>query len=219
MLAKTIPIRFIHSALAAVLALLACLHGSLGSASQQGNISRSVEDYLPPSVSLVRADGRAVQFASLVDGSRPVVLEFFYTSCTTICGMQSATLSHAQAELGRNAVLVSISIDPEYDTPARLSAYASNFKPGPNWYMLTGRRADIMKILTAFDARPYGDNKMLHQPFIFIRPASGRQWVRLEGMVNSRQIVSEFRQALADPTPPSSTMTSLRESFNRLMGG
>lgn len=211
--------RSFRFALLGAFALTLGISGSSGMASQQANVSKSVADYVPPSVSLVRADGEKVQFSSLVDGSRPVVLEFFYTSCTTICGMQSATLAHAQEDLGPRAILVSVSIDPEYDTPARLETYASNFQPGPNWYMLTGRRLDILKILSAFDARPLGDNKMLHQPYIFIRPASGRQWVRLEGLADSKRLVSEYRQALANPTPPTSTLTSIRESLNRLMGG
>lgn len=206
-------------ALLGALALASGLSGSVCNAAQQANVSKIVADYVPPSVSLVRADGKRIEFASLVNGSRPVVLEFFFTSCTTICGMQSATLAHAQDNLGPKAVLVSVTIDPEFDTPARLDSYASNFDPGPNWYMLTGNRLDILKILTAFDARPLGDNKMLHQPYIFIRPASGRQWVRLEGLVNSKRLVSEYRLALANPTPPSSTLTRIRESLNRLMGG
>lgn len=195
------------------------LTGSAGTASQRANISKSVADYVSPSVSLIRADGKTFEFASLVDGSRPVVLEFFYTSCTTICGLQSATFARAQKRLSPKAILVSVTIDPEYDTPARLRNYASNFEPGPNWYMLTGRRLDILKILSAFDARPLGDNKMLHRPYIFIRPASGRQWVRLEGLVDSKRLESEFRLAVAEPTPPSSTLTNIKEYLSRLVDG
>lgn len=181
-------------------------------------VARSVQDYVAPPVSLVKSDSNPVSFADLVDGSRPVVLEFFYTSCTTICGMQASTLALARKGLAKNAISISITIDPEYDTALRLKQYGSNFNPGSNWFLLTGRRSDIQRVLTAFDARPFADNKMLHRPIVFIRPAKGRQWVRLDGLATADQIVAAYKDAVRRPPPASSTLSSLHESFNRLIG-
>ncbi len=200
------------------LAIISCIAMTSVSAGSQSNISRTFADYIPPSVTLVKTTKKPVSFAHLVDGSRPVVLEFFYTSCTTICGMQTSTLAGAQKGLGKGVTIVSVSIDPEYETPTRLREYSSNFPVGANWHILTGKRSDITRILTAFDARPFGDNKMLHRPYVFIRPAAGRQWVRLEGLANSKHIVAEVRSAIAHPPPKSSTMVGLRKSINRMIG-
>lgn len=188
------------------------------SAGSQSNVERTYADYIAPNVELVKTTKKPVSFTALVEGSRPVVLEFFYTSCTTICGTQTSTLAGARKQLGSGVTFVSVSIDPEYDTPARLSEYASNFPAGGNWHVLTGKRADITRILTAFDARPFGDNKMLHRPYVFIRPANGHQWVRIEGLATSKHIAAEVREAIANPPPKSSTWVKLRQSVNRMMG-
>lgn len=200
------------------LTAILCAAMTSASAGSQSNISRTYADYVPPAVNLVKISKKPVSFVNLVDGSHPVVLEFFYTSCTTICGMQTSTLAGAQKGLSKGVTLISISIDPEYDTPARLREYASNFPVGVNWHILTGKRSDVTRILTAFDARPFGDNKMLHRPYVFIRPASDRQWVRLEGLASSKQIVDEVRNATAHPPPKSSTWVGLRKSINRMIG-
>ena len=178
---------------------------------------RSFVDYVTPSVTLQRSDGHAVPLASLLDGSHPVVLEFFYTSCSTICGLQASALALARKKLDSSTLFVSITLDPEYDTPARLAAYGSNFPVGPRWYLLTGRRADIQQVLTAFDARPFADNKMLHRPLVFIRPARGHQWVRIEGLTNSDQIAREVRDAVAHPPPSMSFLASAHEKLNLMM--
>lgn len=206
-----------------LLGLAACLSmgaavSSSARADAQAALAKSYRDYVAPPVTLLAVDGKATSFADLVDGSRPVVLEFFYTSCTTICGMQASTLALARKGLGPRTLLVSVTIDPEYDTPARLKQYGSNFDAGPNWRLLTGRRSDIQKILTAFDARPYGDNKMLHRPITYIRPAKGRQWVRIDGLATAKQIIGEYKDAIGRPPPESSTLNSIHESLNRFIG-
>ena len=178
---------------------------------------RSYVEYVTPSVTLQRSDGNKVPLATLLDGSHPVVLEFFYTSCTTICGLQASALALTRKKLDPSTMFVSITLDPEYDTPARLAAYAGNFPVGPQWYLLTGRRADIQQVLTAFDARPFGDNKMLHRPLVFIRLARGCQWVRVEGLTNSNQIAREVRDAVAHPPPSMSFLASAREKLNLIM--
>lgn len=207
-----------RSAHAFKLAMVICAALAPASAGSQSNITRTYADYIAPSVNLVKTSKKPVSFTGLVEGTRPVVLEFFYTSCTTICGMQTSALAGARKALGTGITFVSVSIDPEYDTPARLSEYASNFPAGPNWHILTGKRSDITRILTAFKARPFGDNKMLHRPYIFIRPADGHQWVRLEGLANSKHIAAEVRSAIANPPPKSSTWIGVRKSINRMIG-
>lgn len=201
------------SRLAPVVALLVSVVPTIAQQVDQ----RSYVEYVTPSVTLQRSDGHKVPLAGLLDGSHPVVLEFFYTSCSTICGLQASALALTRKKLDPATIFVSITLDPEYDTPARLAAYGSNFPVGPHWYLLTGRRADIQQVLTAFDARPFGDNKMLHRPLVFIRPARGRQWVRIEGLTNSDQIAREVRDAVAHPPPAMSFLASAREKLNLMM--
>ena len=132
--------------------------------------------YTIPDVKLVDADGAAVPLRSeLADQDRPVILNFIFTSCTAICPVMSATFSQVQAALGpeREAVrMVSISIDPEQDTPAALKAYAGKFGARPQWQMLTGSLDDSIAVQRAFDV--YRGDKMNHQPATFLRAGAGQ---------------------------------------------
>jgi protein SCO1/2 len=212
--------RFCRRAFLAALGI-ALLNGSValpGEMRAPGSFARQTAAYDPPRVSLVDSSGRTVPLADLLGGNRPVVLEFFYTTCTTICGLQSSSLSNARAALGDNCTLISISIDPEFDTAAKLRAYARIYQIKSNWHLLTGRRADIQAVLTAFDARPYGDNKMLHKPYVFIHTAPDRQWIRLEGLLSGPEIVGEYREALRHPPPVAAANNGIVASLLRWAG-
>jgi protein SCO1/2 len=114
----------------------------------------STADYALPAVTLVRDDGQTVSLRNELDDGRPVVLTFIYTSCTSICPLVSQTLSQLQSELGpaRNRVhMVSISIDPEHDTPSRLREYATKFGAGPSWQHYTGTVAASIATQRAFN--------------------------------------------------------------------
>ncbi len=164
------------------------------------DVVRTTATYAIPRVNLVDMHGSDVQLDRLLAENKPAIVEFFFTSCTSICGLQSLGLSDAQAGLaatGIDCVLLSISIDPEFDTPERMLEYAANFEPGPNWHLLTARQRDIEQVMSAFDARYPGNNKMLHQPLTYIRPSPDRPWHRIEGLLGGNDLVAEFTDVLS----------------------
>jgi protein SCO1 len=155
--------------------------------------ARSVVSYQIPDVQLVRDDGKLVGLRGELDDGRPVILVFIYTSCTTVCPLTSHTLSELQSKLGtaRNRVhLVSISIDPEQDTPARLRQYAKTFNAGPDWQHYTGTLAASEAAQRAFDV--YRGAKMDHSPATLIRLAPGAPWVRIDGFATADQLYAEL---------------------------
>ena len=104
-------------------------------------VQRSEAQYTAPEVTLVRDDGKTVSLPVELDDGRPVLMNFIYTSCTTICPLTSQVFGQFQKRLGgaRDSVhLVSISIDPEQDTPARLRIYARQFDAARSWDHYTG---------------------------------------------------------------------------------
>lgn len=157
---------------------------------------RTQAAYTVPDVKLVNADGARVLLRSeLAEQDKPVVLNFIFTTCGAICPVMSATFSRVQAALGpeRDAVrMLSISIDPEEDTPAALKAYAGKYGAGPQWQMLTGSLDDSIAVQRAFDV--YRGDKMNHQPATFLRAAPGQPWVRLDGFASADDILREVRQ-------------------------
>lgn len=155
----------------------------------------SQEAYRLPEVRVIRMDGSPADFVRELDASgRPTVLNFIYTSCTTVCPMTTQTLSGFQQKLGKErgeVNLVSVSIDPEYDTPERLSAYAQRFGAQPGWQFYTASPRASVAIQRAFGA--YRGDKMNHTPTTFFRQAPGKPWVRVDGMASADDLMQVYR--------------------------
>ncbi|WP_415859526.1 SCO family protein [Burkholderia sp. BCC1972] len=154
--------------------------------------------YATPTVQLVRDDGQSVSLAKELDDGRPVILTFVYTSCTTICPMISQTLEQLQGELGadRDKVhIMSISIDPEADTPERLRTYAARFDAGPEWQHYTGTVDASVAAQRAFNV--YRGDKMNHTPVTFVRAAPGQAWLRIDGFATPTELLAAYRDVVA----------------------
>ena len=160
----------------------------------EARYTRSPADFRPPDVTLVDQAGARVRLADELAASGPVLLQFIFTSCSTICPVMSGTFAAVQEQLPE-ALLVSISIDPDVDTPLRLAEYARRFKAGSRWRLLGGRSEDVIAVESAFGA--YRGNKMRHEPLTFIRAGPRRPWLRLEGFPSAAELAAEVRLAAA----------------------
>ncbi len=177
----------------ALLAFAAAMTIGLATTSATTGANRSIADYTVPQVTLVRDDGKRVSLPDELNDGRPVVMDFFFTSCTTICPLLSQTLARLQDRLGaeRDRVhIVSISIDPEEDTPARLTEYAKRYKAGPEWRHYTGTEQAIIATAKAFNA--YRGDKMSHTPLTLLRLAPGKPWIRFDGFATPEQLMQEL---------------------------
>jgi protein SCO1/2 len=157
-------------------------------------VTRSTANYMAPDIVLVRSDGARVSFARELDDGRPVLLDFIYTTCTTICPVLSQTFAEVQKRLGHDATklkMVSVSIDPEEDTPARLTAYAKRYGAGTQWTFYTGSVESSVAVQRAFDV--YRGDKMNHSPVTLFRAAPGRPWVRLDRFATPDAVLGEVR--------------------------
>ncbi len=183
--------------LSGVLTLAAFVIGVTARAEVSG-VKRSTAAYVIPQVELVRDDGTRVKLQDEFKDGKPVVMTFIFTTCTTICPLISQTLAQLQEKLGpeRNRVhIVSISIDPEEDTPSRLTAYAKGLHAGPEWRHYTGSMQSIITTARAFNV--YRGDKMGHTPVILLRPEPDKPWVRFDGFVTAGQLLSEIRSQIA----------------------
>jgi len=156
---------------------------------------RTEHDYVVPDVVLTNQDNEPVMLRAALSGAKPVILNFIFTTCTTICPVLSASLAQTQRALGsqaKNVRMISISIDPDYDGPAKLREYASRFHAAEGWQFLTGKRQDILKVLRAFDA--YRGDKINHIPLTLLHFAPGGPWIRLEGFASADELVWEYQR-------------------------
>ena len=160
---------------------------------------RSERTYSIPDVALIDRDGRTVRLRELLATQDPVMMNFIFTTCGAICPVMSKVFSEVPASLGAQAGklrMISISIDPENDTPAKLKSYAKTYGASARWTFLTGRVEDIKAIQLAFDS--YRGDKMNHEPLTLLRPAPDKPWVRIDGFASSDALAREYRK-LAQP--------------------
>jgi protein SCO1 len=164
-------------------------------------VSRSTVQVQLPAVRVRQHSGKLLNFDTAIDDSRPVLLNFVYTTCTGICLPMSQVFAAMQERLGPAAnqvQMISVSIDPAQDTAARLAEYAGRFAAGPQWSFDTGSQEAIDAIQRAFNV--YRPDKMSHTPVTFVRPLGSRQWVRLDGFASPEQLLREARaQVTAAP--------------------
>ena len=177
---------------------LAVLAASGGSANSAAAPNKSVREYAIPSVRLVRDDGKVVSLPEEMNDGRPIILNFIFTTCSSICPLMSSVFAQFEHRLGADAGkvhLMSISIDPEHDTPARLLEYARKFHAGRGWQHYTGTLAASTTAQRAFDV--YRGAKMSHNAVTLMRAAPGKPWLRIEGFVTPDDMVRDYRKLLA----------------------
>ena len=148
---------------------------------------------------LVDQDRNKVRFKSDVISDRIVVIEFFYTSCVTICPVTSALLSDAQDRLGdqfgRDVWFVSITVDPVTDTPERIKTYSQHHQTQPGWVWITGKKALVDKVLKGLGA--YAAEIDDHPSMLLVGDGRSGSWTRLFGLPDPEQVLGMVRQLLA----------------------
>lgn len=177
-----------------VSALLLCL-SSLAQAESK-TYKTTFEKYNIPDVTLINQDGKRVPFKKIMESNKPVVLNFIFGTCTTICPVLSAGYINLQQKLGTDSDkvhLISISIDPENDSPKVMKEYLKRYRAKPGWDFLTGSRKDIDTVMRAFDA--YIPNKMSHYALTLIHPPKEDKWIRIYGIMSSSEFVAETKKA------------------------
>ena len=187
------PLRLFKASFASLLVLLALACIAMPADAETKRYKRTVEKYTMPDVTLINQDGKKVRFKTLIESDQPVVVDFIYGTCTTICPVLSAGYINLQNKLaagGHKLHLVSITIDPENDTPKVMKEYLKRYRAKPGWDFLTGTRSDIDQLMRAFNA--YIPDKMSHYPLNLIRSPKDGSWVRLFGILSSREFMEEY---------------------------
>jgi len=117
-----------------------------------------------PNTRLTTHEGRAVRFYDDLVKGKVVAINFMFTSCRIWCPVTTPKLVEVQKLLGersgRDITFLSITLDPEHDTPNVLRAYAKAYGAGPGWYFLTGKENDIQQLrrkLGVYDLDPIVD--------------------------------------------------------------
>lgn len=147
--------------------------------------------------------GKPVRFQSEAVADRIVVIDFVYTTCTTICPILSAVMAQVQdqlgARLGKQVRPISISIDPSRDTPERLNDYALKFGAGPEWIWLTGPKWAVDQVLIGLDT--YTPEFVDHASTVLIGDARSNTWKRLFGFPAPEDILAHVDDLVTARNP------------------
>lgn len=142
-------------------------------------------------VELVDQDGRKVRFYSDVLKGKTVIVNAFFTTCTSVCPPMNRNMEKIQAALGdrvgRDVLLVSISVDPETDTPARLKEYSQKFHAGAGWLFLTGKKANVDWAL--YKVGQYVEDKQDHTTVFIIGNEATGLWKKAFGMAKPAELI------------------------------
>jgi len=100
-----------------------------------------------PNVVLRTHEGKRARFYDDLLKGKVATINFMFTTCPLLCPRATANLlkvqAHLGARLGRDVFMLSISVDPETDTPPVLREYAAAHHAKPGWTFLTGAKEDI----------------------------------------------------------------------------
>ena len=168
---------------------------------------------------LLDSTGKATNLRDLTHG-RITVLSFIYTRCAAAKACPYAAgilnqlhlLSVDDQTLAKNMRLVSMSFDPEYDTPQRLAAYSEGVreeKSGCEWRFATAKsRGELESILNAYgqavDKRPNPadpQGPLYHTLRVFLIDRNGRiRNIYSSGTLDPRLIVADVKTLLLEET-------------------
>jgi protein SCO1/2 len=151
-------------------------------------------------VALVNQHGKEMRFYSDLIKGKVVVMIPFFTTCTSICPPMNRNLQRIQDwlgdRLGKDVHMMSISVDPEYDTPPRLKSYASRYKAKPGWYFLSGKKANVDLALKKIGQ--YVNEKDSHSSVMIVGNDSTGLWKKAQALAKIEELLPVVESVLQD---------------------
>lgn len=153
-----------------------------------------------PDVELVDQHGESHRlYSDLLEG-KVVVINAMFTSCSSSCPAMAARLAKIQRwlgdRLGSEVHILSISVDPETDTPQRLAGFADAFGARPGWYLLTGSQANVGEALRKLGQ--YVEEPEAHQSVMIMGNEPTGLWKKALGLAEADELIEILDSVLAD---------------------
>ena len=153
---------------------------------------------------LTERSGHEVHWSDLMGKVR--IVGFFFSSCPANCLRQNQQVGEIQrAYADKNVVCVSITCDPDTDTPERLRDYAAKLQaPSDQWLFLTGRLIYIRRVASelfkvALDKQTHTERLIVCDKWGNIRGTF--LWNRLDEMAELRLLVDKLLTEIQPPAP------------------
>jgi protein SCO1 len=159
----------------------------------------AAEKYFTDTI-LINQDGEKMRFyADLLKG-KTVIIDSFFATCQGSCLPMNRNLEKVQEalgdRLGKDALILSISVDPTVDTPPALKAYAKKLNARPGWYFLTGDKENVDFVLKKLGQ--FVDNKQDHTNIFIIGNERTGLWKKAFGLAKSEELVKIVDSVIND---------------------
>jgi protein SCO1/2 len=168
-------------------------------AGQQAIVPSAAEKYFSD-VELINQDGEKLRFYSDVLKNKVVIINAFFSTCTSVCPPMNRNLEKIQEalgdRLGKDVFLVSISVDPETDTPTRLKEYSRRFHARPGWMFLTGKKENVDWAL--YKLGQYVETKGDHSTIVIIGNEPKGLWKKALGLAQAEELVRIVEDVIND---------------------
>lgn len=152
-----------------------------------------------PDVKVRDQHGNTLNFYTDLIKDKTVAINFIFTNCTTICPPMNRNFEKIQEalgdRLGKDAFLVSISVDPATDTPARLKEYSRRFHARPGWMFLTGKKENVDWAL--YKLGQYVETKDEHTSIFIIGNEPKGLWKKAMGLAKSEELIKIVEDVIA----------------------
>ena len=154
-------------------------------------------------IQLVNQNGEKMRFYSDLLQGKTVIINSFFATCQGSCLPMTRNLEKVQEalsdRLGKDARIISISVDPEVDTPAELKAFSKKFHARPGWYFLTGSKESVEFILKKLGQ--FVEDKNDHYNIFIIGNERTGLWKKAFGLAKSEDIVKVVESVVNDKAP------------------
>ena len=152
---------------------------------------------------LINQNGEKMRFYSDLLKGKTVIIDSFFATCQGSCLPMNRNLEKVQEalgdRLGKDAVILSISVDPTVDTPTSLKAYAKKLNARPGWYFLTGDAENVAFVLKKLGQ--FVDDKQDHLNIFIIGNERTGLWKKAFGLAKSEEIVKVVESVINDKPP------------------
>ena len=110
------------------------------------------------------------------------------------------------ARMGKDVFLISISVDPATDTPARLRAWGAQFHAKPGWTLVTGGKTELDRLSNALGVDTASPAS--HSPMVLIVNDKAALWKRVYGLGSTATLTQNIQQMIDAPSGKGSSASA-----------
>lgn len=190
-------------------------HRTSTAADAQAKLQRGALTYFTD-MELRNQDGEVQHFYSDLLKNKVVIINSFFSTCKGVCPVTMGHMAKIQERfsdrMGKDLHIISVTVDPETDTPPKMKAFAKKIGAGPGWHLVTGDAENVRAALLKFN-HLVGD-KEAHKNTVIIGKESTGMWKETFLLLKPETLDTIINQVLDDELPAKQSAVNNQNSDN-----